>query len=84
MGVGSRRGQGRGWGARVLALGLALAASACASKVDESELRVIWVPREVSHGLQVDDETSRVPAPHVRPGEAPRGATVKPLLKAER
>ncbi|MEZ4384655.1 MAG: hypothetical protein R3A79_25220 [Nannocystaceae bacterium] len=33
---------------------------ACAAKVHESDMRAVWVPREGSHGLVIDEASSDV------------------------
>lgn len=53
--------QRRSAGLVALIGGAALVAlSGCAAKVQESEMRAVWVPRELSHGLVIDEESSDV------------------------
>ena len=56
--------EGHRWrsaGGVALIAGAALVGSlACAAKVQESEMRAVWVPRELSHGLVIDEESSDV------------------------
>ena len=44
----------------LLVLAVILSSFACAAKVQDSEMRALWVPREDSHGLVVDEESSDV------------------------
>ncbi len=44
----------------VLIVAVALSSFACAAKVQNSEMRALWLPRESSHGFVVDEESSDV------------------------
>jgi hypothetical protein len=51
----------RSAGVVALIVGAALVASVgCAAKVQENEMRAVWVPRELSHGLVIDEASSDV------------------------
>lgn len=44
----------------LLIVAVVFASFACAAKVQDSEMRAVWLPRESSHGLVVDEESSDV------------------------
>jgi len=48
-------------GSVVVALALTtLAGAGCAGKVQDSEMRAVWVPRDLSRGLVIDEEESNI------------------------
>ncbi len=46
--------------AGLLIVAVVFSSIACAAKVQDSEMRAVWLPRESSHGLVVDEESSDV------------------------
>lgn len=55
---------------------LAISSTGCAGKVQDSEMRAVWVPRDASRGLVIDEEESnihRIYRPATADDKGPRG-----------